>query len=133
MKRIRMLWLVVTGILLSTNIVLAESPACQERNWNSGTQQTMSVNLPAGSTTKEIIISVKNLDANEFDGKCPSSVPYPPTVQNYEQRKCKPQVDMTVERVLDRDEGDKHVVTIEIKNGNEAPPRTVKLCVKYDK
>ena len=77
---------VVSGLLPSN--MLAEV-VCQERNWNHGTQQTMTVNVPGD--TKKIIISVKNLDANAFDGTCPSSVPDPPTVGNYEQRKCDPQ------------------------------------------
>jgi hypothetical protein len=93
----------------------------------------MSVELPAGSTTKQIIISVKNLDDNEYQGTCPTSVPSPATVENNPQRQCKPGKfgDMTVEWVRDQDEGDKHIVSLEIKNGDQAPPRTVKLCVKY--
>jgi hypothetical protein len=110
---------------------LVESTVCETRNWNHGTQQTMHVSQPTGSTTRQIVISVKNLDDNEFQGACPSSVPYPPEDGNYAQRKCTPRKfhDMTVEWVRDQDEGDKRTVTVEIKNGNQAPARTVKLCV----
>ncbi len=121
------------GVLLLSNVATAKS-ACQTKNWNHGTQQTMTAELPDGSTTEQIIISVRNLDDNEFQGSCPVSVPSPPTVGNYENRKCTPEKfnDMTTEWVKDKDEGDKHTVSIELKNGDQAPPRTVKLCVKYN-
>lgn len=105
---------------------------CTSRNWNHGTQQSISVQLPEGSTTKKIVISVKNLTDNSFEGTCPSHVKS--SSEEYETRQCEPEKfhDMTVEFVRDRDEGDKHSVTVEIKNGDQAPPREVKLCVKYD-
>jgi len=40
---------------------------------------------------------------------------------------------MTVEWVQDQEEGEEHTVTAEIKNGDQAPLRTVKLCVLYYK
>jgi hypothetical protein len=120
------------GLLLSCSLASGKS-ACQTKNWNHGTQQTMTVELPDGSTTSGVIISVKNLDDNEYQGTCPSSGLPAPSVETYEQRKCSPAkfADMTTEWVNDKDEGDKHTLSIEIKNGNEAPPRQVKLCVKY--
>ena len=130
------LWIVTVHIsaamLISTSVVLAEVE-CQERNWNHGTNQSMSVRLPAGSTTKAIIMSVKNLDDNEYQGKCPSGVQS--NTLPYEKRQCEPAKlhDMTVESVVDNDEGDRHMVTVAIKNGDQAPPRMVKLCTKYDK
>ena len=101
------------GILLLCNVATAKSQ-CETRNWNHGTQQTLAVSLPEGSTTQQIIISVKNLDDNDFEGTCPNNPPQPPSLENGPQRQCQPGKfnDMTTEWVRDRDEGDKHTVTI---------------------
>lgn len=125
----------LVGLCALSLEALAEPPTCLSRNWNHGTQQVISLSIPPESKTKQIVISVENLDDNEFQGSCPSSVPYPPTDTNNPHRRCTPSkfADMTVEWVRDLDEGDQHTVSIEIKNGNNAPPRTVKACVRYQK
>jgi len=124
---------VAACVFILCNLAMAKSPQCETKNWNHGTLQTLAATLPAGSHTQEIIISVKNLDDNDYEGTCPNNPPDPPSLDNGPQRQCQPSKfgDMVTEWVHDKDEGDKHSVTIQIKNGDQAPPRTVKLCVKY--
>jgi hypothetical protein len=124
---------VIMAVLLFDNVIMAQVKSqCRIKNWDHGTNQPMAVALPEGSTTQQIIISVKNLEDRDFEGTCPSDPP-PPTLLNDYQRQCTPDkfADMNTEWVRDEVEDNKHTVTIDLKNGDQAPPRTAKLCVQY--
>jgi len=122
----------MTVVLFNNMLVAQVKSRCRTKNWDRGTNQAIAVTLPEGSTTQEIIISVKNLEDPDFEGTCPNNPP-PPTLLNSYERQCTPDkfADMDTEWVRDEDQDDKHTVTIDIKNGEQAPLRNVKLCVKY--
>jgi len=133
MLRISFSATVIIAMLFSNNVVMAQVKSrCRTKNWDHGTNQAIAVTLPEGSSTQEIIISVKNLEDKDFEGTCPNAPP-PPTLLNGFEKQCTPGkfADTATEWVRDEDEDGKHTVTIDIKNDDQAPPRTVKLCVKY--
>ncbi len=96
-------------------------------NWNSRTNQEITLTVPANPTG--IWLTVNNI-GEKLTGFCPTSFPL---VATYAERECQDAHfhDMTTEYVRIASEGAGYRVTARIANAAEAPPRTVEMAVAY--